>query len=333
MSAPTPGSVLPVRIAGTAALTPGPRVTTAELVARMGGVPDAAQAEARTGIAARHFAPQEQSFAELGAEALRAALTRAGLEAERLERLIFVTSVGGDVLIPANANLVAAALGLRGTCGCFDLNNACMGFLTAFDVAARGIATGLGPAAIVVVELLSRYTTPDDPRPYLVVADAVAAVVLDRARDGEGVVGAWLRNDGTVGGDVSLMHPGLTGHRETIRFAGANRRIRTLAIDATRASVDAVLAQAGLTLAEVDWILPHQPNGVLLAAMIDALGFDPARVTPVVHEVGSVGAASIPTSLDRLLRGGRVRAGDRLLLVGVGAGVSTGAILLRTGTP
>lgn len=322
---------IPVRVAGTASFQPGPAYPTAELVERVAPRRDAAETLARTGIVTRHFAEPGTRAADLGARALRDAVAAAGLDAADVRRLFFVSSVGGDQLAPATANLVAAALGLAGTCDCIDLNNACMGFLSAFDLGARSVATGGGPVAIVVVELLSRHTTPLDPRPYLVLADAAAAVVLDAARADEGVLASWLRNDALAGGDIVLRHPGLTGRHETFEFAASNRTMSENAILAIRRSVDAVLSQAALSLAAVRWVLPHQPNGSMLAAIIDELGIEPERVVRLVHEVGSVGAASIATSLDRLLRSGRIQPGDHALMVGVGAGISYGAILLRVG--
>ncbi len=333
-----PGSVsrvhaplLAVRIAGTSTVAPGPAISTAEIVRRVTPARDAAEIEERTGIASRHFVPAGVSAAELGAEALRQALAAARLRPEALSRIVFINSLGGDLLFPATANLVAAALGLAGTCDCFDLNNACLGFLTAFDIAARGITMGQGPVALVVVELPSRYITPEDPRPFLVFGDAATAVVLDRGRENEGVLGSWLRNDGVAFGNVRLAHPGLTGRSESIRFTASSERMSQEAIEAVRRSTDAVLAQAGLTLDDVQWILPHQPNGALLAAITTELAVPPERVVPVVREFGSVGAASIPLSLDRLRRTRPVRCGDRLLMVGVGAGLSSGAILHQVG--
>jgi 3-oxoacyl-(acyl-carrier-protein) synthase III len=320
---------LSVRIAATASVEAGPAVSTAELVKRLTPAPDAAEIEARTGIATRHFAGTERTAAELSARALGAALDTAGLPATALRRLIFVSSVGGDVLIPATASLVGAALGLRGTCDCFDLNNACMGFLTAFDLAARSIATGLGPVGIVVGELPSRYIHPGDPRPFLVVGDAVSAAVLDRGRPGEGILASALGNDGPAGGDVTLAQPGLTGRAETVRFAATNERMREHAIAAVRRSMDAVLGEAGVALDEIEWFVLHQPNGVLFEAMIDALGLDPERTVRIAHEVGSVGAASLPLGLDRLLRTRPVGRGDRILFLGVGAGLSFGTMLYR----
>jgi 3-oxoacyl-[acyl-carrier-protein] synthase-3 len=306
-------------------------VTTAELVAQVPGTWDATRVAARTGIRARHFVTPGTTAAALGAAALRGALASARMSADVVRRIIFVDSLGGDALIPATANDVMAALDIRGACDCFDLNNACLGFLSAFDVAARGVATGQGSVAIVVAELGSRFIKPDDPRPFFVFGDGAAAVVLTAGENGEGILGSVLRNRPGNAGGVTLAHPGHTGARETIRFTKPNARMLDLALDLLRDSTDTVLDQAGLRLEEVEWILPHQPNGVMLDAFVRALGVDAERVVPVVHETGSVGAASIPISLDRLMSSGRVRSGDRILMVGVGAGLSSGATLLRAG--
>ncbi len=324
------GLTLPVRIAGTAHVAPGDAVTTEALARRLPTPPDAARVATRTGIERRHLAPPGAWGAtEPAARALRDALDDAGMLAEALQRIVFVSSVGGDLLLPANASRVAAELGLSRTCDCLDLSNACMGFLSALDVAARSIATGMGPVGIVVAELGSRVVTPDDPRPFLVFGDAVVAVVVDRARGGGGLRASYLRNDGIAGGDVHLTHPMASGRRETIRFTAESGRMGTDAVAYLRDAADAALAEAGLALGDVEWILPHQPNGPILDIAIEALGIAPERVVRVVHDVGSVGAASIPVSLHRLWRSGRVRRGHRILMLGVGAGVSYGAAVLE----
>jgi 3-oxoacyl-[acyl-carrier-protein] synthase III len=96
-----------------------------------------------------------------------------------------------------------------------------------------------------------------------------------------------------------------------------------------RACVEPVLAAAGRTLGEVPWFLPHQPNGHMLAELTRAFGVDPARMFPIVDTVGSIGAASIPTSLDRLWRSGKLRPGDEILMTGVGSGTAAAALLYR----
>jgi 3-oxoacyl-[acyl-carrier-protein] synthase-3 len=321
---------LRVRIAGTGSVLPGPPVATRDLVARVPGAWDAERIAARTGIAARHFVAPGTTAADLAACAVRKALDAARLPAGALDRVIFVDSLGGDGLIPATANDVLGALGLSGGCDGFDLNNACLGFLSALDVAARGVATGQEAVAVVVAELGSRYITSEDPRPFFVFGDGAAAVIVTPGEGTEGILGSVLRNQPGNAGGVVLSHPGRTGVRETIRFTKPNARMLHLALELLRDSTDAVLAQAGLRLADVDWVLPHQPNGAMLDAFVGALGVARERVVPVVHETGSVGAASIPISLDRLMSSGRVRPGDHVLMIGVGAGLSSGATLLRT---
>jgi 3-oxoacyl-(acyl-carrier-protein) synthase III len=324
--------MIPARISGSSSVVPGPAVHTAEMSARLNPQRDPAEVEARTGIAARHFAPAGTTAAALGARALQAALEVAQLPPSALARIVFVDSLGGDMLIPATSNGVAAALGLAGSCDCFDLNNACMGFLSALDVAARSVATGHGPIGIVVVELPSRYLTPEEPRPFVVLGDGVAAVVVDEAREDEGILGSFLRNDVTLDVGVRFGHGTLSGRGETIRFGVSNAELSRMAVAAVVKSARAVLTQADVELDDVEWVLPHQPNGAMLREIVRVLELRPERVVPVVNEVGSVGAASIPISLDRLLRSGRVQPRDRILMIGVGAGLSSGAILFRVGS-
>jgi 3-oxoacyl-(acyl-carrier-protein) synthase III len=306
-------------------------VTTEELAARAAPGRPAADVVARTGITTRYWVEPERTTVDLGAGVLRAALAQAGVTPAELRRVVLVCSTGGDVLIPATANGVLDALGVAGTCDAFDLNNACMGFLSAFDVGARSVATGRAPVAIVVVETLSRWLAPEAPRPYLVLGDAAAAVVLGTAHDGEGVLGFVAANDGSRRGSVMLRHPGPGGTRELIAFTESNREISDTALGAVVTAARDALAQAGLRMSDVDWVVPHQPNGAMLDNLVERLDIDPARMVRVVHEIGSVGAASMAVGLDRLLRERPVAPGDHVLLLGVGAGMAYGAAVYRAG--
>ncbi len=321
----------PLRIAGTGSVEPGRAVSTAEVAAAVTPRRDGAEVAARTGIASRRVANRDDTHAELAARALTQALEAAALPASALERIVFVTSGGGDMLFPANANVVARHLGLKGTCDCFDLNNACMGFLTALDLAARCIATGSGPIGIAVAELATFATMPADPRPYLVFGDGVAAAVVTPPHGDEGIRGVYLWNDGVAFGNVLLRNAVKTRRIETIQFTASNAEMGREAAEAVQRSARAVLDQAGMTLADVAWILPHQPTGALFEVFVATLGVPRERVVAVVHESGSIGAASIPLSLDRLFRTRTVRPGDHVLMIGVGGGLSSGAVLYRVG--
>lgn len=322
--------MIPARIEATASLLPGRTVTTEELSRELGRNP--AAMERKTGIRTRRWIEPGTRASDLGAAVLRAALERAGRQAGALRRIVFVTSSAHDVLFPATANRVAAALGLAGSCDAFDLNNACMGFLTALDLAARSVATGLGPVAIVTVETPSRHLDREDHRPYLVFGDAAAAAIVSASEDGSGVVAAALANDGSLPPDVIIEHPFTTGRIEPVRFVQSNSDIGKVALGALFRATRELLDGAGMRLSDVAWVVPHQPNGAMLRALLAELAIDPARVVPVVDEIGSVGAASIPFSLDRLLRTRPVKAGDLVLFLGVGSGVARGALLYRVGS-
>jgi 3-oxoacyl-(acyl-carrier-protein) synthase III len=322
---------LPVRILGTSTVLPGAAKTTAEIAALLPEKRDPAEWERKTGIKTRHWAEHGARVAPFAAEALRQALDAAGLPAAALRRIIVVHSGIADVSFPALGNKVAAALGLTGSCDTFDVNNACMGFLSGFDIAARSQVTGLGPVAVVSAEMTSRGLHLDDHRPYLVFGDAFSAVIVGAARPGEGVIASAYGNDGSHPDDVFADHPSLTGKREFIQFRKTSSEIFQIAYRAMKIGVTTVLDRAGVSISDVEWVLPHQPNGAMLGLMIEAFGLDPARVVRVVDEVGNVGSASIPVSLDRLLRTRAVRPGDRILMAGVGAGISHGAVLYRVG--
>lgn len=320
--------MLSVRIMGSGASTGRRAVPTAEVAARVGMDPD--EAVARTGIRQRYFVEGDQDVTALAEEATRKALDAAGLEPQQLARVILVSSTGGDVRIPATANRLLGALGIGRVCDAFDVNNACTGFLTGFDLAARSVVTGLGPVAVVAAERFSDCIGPDMPRSYLVMGDAAAAVIVGPAAQGECIEHAVLRNAADFYRGIVMEHA-TPEAPSRVEFREANRLIATTAIGGVAAAVKQTLAESGIALADIDWVVPHQPNGKLLAAMVGALGVDPARVVPVVEQIGSVGAASAPWGLDRLLRSGRVKPGQRLLLCAVGAGMSYGAMVYRVG--
>lgn len=320
--------MIPARILGTSSLLPGPPVPTSALAKALGGR-DAADLERKTGIASRHWITPGTPASELGAAVLKDALDRAGMAATELRRVIFVSTSGGDMLCPATANDVCLALGLDGSCDCFDVNNACMGFLSALDIATRSVATGLSPIGVVVVETLSPFLSPENPRPYLVVGDAAAAAVIGPGRPGEGVLAFSAGNRGRLNGSVTIGHPGLTGKRELIQFGASHEELTAFATAALKESADAVLREAGCTLDDVAWVLTHQPNGRMLERIVAHLGVAENKVVPVVQDIGSVAAASIPVSLDRLMRTRDVKRGDKVLIAGVGAGMSYGAMLYQ----
>lgn len=324
--------MLPARILATATHFPGSPVPTADLA--RAAMPDrtVADVEARTGILSRHFAGPGDSHTSQATAAIRAALADANLPASALQRVIFACSTGGDFLLPATANAVLDELGIDGTADCFDLNNACVSFLSGLDVAARCVATGMGPIAVVASEMPSRHISAQDPRPYVVFGDAASAAIVTRAEPGgAAVLASAFGNRGSLRDTVTMAHASLTGRREDIRFTKSNRDITEIAMSGLGQVAGQIFAETGLDWNSVDWIVPHQPNGAMLGQIAGHFGLDRQKMVPMVETTGNIGAASTAVGLDLLLRSGRVRSGQTILLIGVGSGLSYGALLYRVG--
>lgn len=317
--------MLPIRILGTGCALPERRVTTAELAEVALPHRDPEWVVERTGIERRGWVKPGTTHALLAGRALAAALDDADLPAERLRRIILVSTIGGDVRGPATSNLVARELGVHGTAGCFDVNNACCGFVTGLDLAARLVATGEGPVGLVSAEVFSPHIKPGSPRPYLVMADAAAAVVLGEARGDGGVLSTEFANDGRGFAAVTLGH-----HDDAeIIFGLPAPDINEQARRDLVAGSTSVLEQAGMERDAVDWVFPHQPNGVMLGMFMDILGYPMSRTRSIVRQHGSVGATSVPLALHELWRDGSIEDGQHLLFAAVGAGTARATMLVR----
>ncbi|MDD9971744.1 MAG: ketoacyl-ACP synthase III [Myxococcales bacterium] len=316
---------------GTGSLLPGRPVSSREVAKR--AVPPLAPEfiEQRAGIVKRHWVEPGTRSAPLGAEVLRQALSSAGMDAKELRRILFVASTGGDWLIPATATRIVHELGLTGQCDALDINNGCVGFLSALDLASRSVATGCGPVAIVTVEIFSDMLMPDEPRCYAIFGDAAAAVVVGPGAGDDGLLGSRLGSDPTLGLTASMEHPRFSGRVHPLRFGISNRTMSEEAVGYLVRAAREALSEAELSVADIDWVLPHQPNGNMFDQIIAALEVPAERTVKLVGEIGSTGAASIPVALDRLVRTGQLHASSKLLLVSVGAGVSYGAVVVTAG--
>jgi len=315
--------MLSMAILGTAGHLEGEARTTRELIRESSPGSDPEVLEAKLGIRERRWTDTRPSL--MAARALRAACEDAGLEPTALKRVIYTSSVGGDQLVPATSNRVMDELGLSDTCDAFDLNNACMGFMSGLDIAVRSVATGLGPVGVVACERISPFISPEDHRTYLVFGDAAAAAVVG-AGDG-GMLGMHLSNKPIFPASVQLP---MTGFNQVpVRFASSNKDMTRIAVAALKRAADDVLGQAGMSMSDVEWVLPHQPNGRMLDRALEALGARPEQTVRVVDYIGSVASVAIPFSLARLFREREVKPGDRILMIGVGTGVACGAMLYQ----
>jgi 3-oxoacyl-[acyl-carrier-protein] synthase-3 len=318
------------RVIGTGAYLPA-RVMTNDDLARIVDTSDAWIVE-RTGIRERHIAAEGELTSDLASAAARAALVSADLRPASLDLIVVATSTP-DHTFPACAAAVQQKLGaLRATA--FDLQAVCSGFIYALAVAEKFLVTGQARTALVLgAETFSRLLDWRDRTTCVLFGDGAGAVVL-RAEQGtgtpfdRGVLATHLGTDGRHYGDLYVdggpSSTGTTGH---LRMNG--REVFRHAIQTLTAASQRVLDAAGLTIEDVDWLVPHQANRRILDGVAKRLGIAEDRVLITVDRHANTSAASIPLALAEAAADGRLRTDQLLVLNAMGGGFTWGSALVR----
>ena len=318
------------RILGVGSYLPGAPVSNAELVERLGarGIETSDDwIVARTGIRQRYLADPTVSTSEIGTRAARAALSHAGLEPGDVDLIICATSTP-DQIFPSTACLIQRQLGNFGG-PAFDVQAVCSGFIYGLATADSMIRNGLAQRALVIgAETFSRILDWDDRTTCVLFGDGAGAVVLG-ADAQPGILASRLHADGRY--EHILNTPGqvqsgqVTGH-PFLKMDG--QAVFKLAVgvlaDVARETVDA----AGLTLDDIDWLIPHQANVRILNATGKRLGIDESRLISTVDRHANTSAASVPLALADAVADGRIKRGQHILMQGVGGGFTWGASLV-----
>jgi len=304
------GSAVPERI-----------VTNAELAGQVDTTDE--WIRSRTGIRERRVVAEGELTSDLATRTAEQALDRSGLAPAAID-LVLVATTTPDYYFPSVAALVADRVGAHNAAAC-DISAACSGFVYALAQAVGQIESGLAEHVLVVgAEAMSRITDWSDRATCILFGDGAGAVVVSAgAHADERSFAVELGSDGSRSEhlQVRALEPGnrfieMNGG-EVFRFA-------------TRAMVEAsgrVLERASMTPGDVDWWVPHQANQRIIDHAVKRLGIDGDRVLTNLDRYGNTSAGSIPLMLAEAWQDGRVQAGQQLLLVGFGAGLSWGAIL------
>ena len=312
-------------ILGTGSALPARRVSNAELAETV-DTSDEWIVE-RTGIRSRYIAGAGETTATLAADAARRALTAAGIDASAIDLIILATATP-DQTFPASATKVQAMLGIN-DCVAFDVAAVCSGFLYALSVAESMIRAGSAQMALVIgSETFSRILDWDDRGTCVLFGDGAGAVVLGAVEDGRGVLATRLHADGRHN-DLLYVDggPSTTGTVGKVRMKG--REVFRHAVTNLANVLTETLDAAGLTVADVDWVVPHQANARILDATAKKLGLDPAKVVVTVTEQANTSAACVPLARDTAVRDGRIKAGDLVVLEAMGGGFTWGAAVVR----
>jgi len=307
-----PNSVGGATIVGWGTALPTTVVTNADYEARL-DTTDAWITE-RTGIRERRHG---STTAALAIEAGRAALEMAGLTGADIDFVLLATT-SPDYQIPSTASQVQDELSIAG--GACDINAACSGFVYGLVQAHGLIAMGLRRVLLVGAETLSRLTDQDDRNTAILFGDGAGAVVIE-ATDDDQLMAFDLGSDGSA---RPLLDAPIGGY---IQMNGKEvfRRAVTVMVDSARSS----MTDAGVTADQLALVVPHQANIRIIEAACSRLDVGADRVATVLHETGNTSSASIPLALIRALETDRVAAGDLVLLVGFGAGMSWASAVLR----
>jgi 3-oxoacyl-[acyl-carrier-protein] synthase-3 len=327
---PTPSSYS--RITGTGSHLPPRRVTNADLAAELAtrGVETSDDwIVERTGIRARHFAADGVVCSELALPAARAALEAAGRQTEDVDLIIVATSTP-DMVFPSTAAILQAKLGIANGSPAFDLQAVCSGFVYALTVADALIRTGSARCALVIgAEVFSRILDFNDRTTCVLFGDGAGAVVLEASNE-PGILASELHADGRHVG--ILCTPGtIAGGKvigdPTLKMDG--QAVFKLAVGVLESVARSVLAKAGKTEADIDFLIPHQANIRIMQGTAKKLKLPADKLVVTVDEHGNTSAASIPLALDAAVRDGRIRRGHKLMLEGVGGGFTWGAALVE----
>ena len=319
------------RITGTGSHLPARRVTNADLVAVLAarGVESSDEwIVERTGIAARHFAADDVACSDMALDAARKALQAAGRVPQDIDLIIVATSTP-DMVFPSTAAILQNKLGANG-CPAFDVQAVCSGFIYALTVADAMIRAGAATRALVVgSEIFSRLLDFTDRGTCVLFGDGAGAVVLE-ASETPGILASDLHADGKYV-DILCVPGQVSGGKITGKplLTMDGQAVFKLAVGLLESAARATLDKAGLSEADIDWLVPHQANIRIMQSTARKLKLSMDKVVVTVQQHGNTSAASIPLALDHAVRSGQVKPGETLLLEGVGGGFTWGAVLLK----
>lgn len=318
----------PVVLSGLSVWLPSRVVTNSEVLRHLADdLPDKWISD-RTGILERRRAEAGMATSDLAAEA---ALPLLGSAAGPVDAVVVATTTP-DYRCPATAPIVAERIGLGGAAA-WDVSSACSGFVVGLATVTSMIAAGVfGRALLIGADVMSTVVDGTDRNTAILFGDGAGAVLLEADPGAErGSFGPF--DLGSDGGNAALVGIAAGGSRQrSLSGMCADEREHCLHMEGrevfhhavrrmTASSVTAV-KDAGWQASDVDWFVAHQAKPRILAAVGDRLGIPGERRVANIDCVGNTSGASIPLALDHLLRSGRVRASDRVLLTSFGAGLA-----------
>ena len=289
----------------------------------------------RTGIKSRHFVADGEHTSDLATKAAERALADANLTPDDID-LVVVATATPDMLFPSTACLVQHNLNAT-RAAAYDLSAGCSGFMYALATCSQFVKTGLYKYVLVIgAEALSRLTDFTDRNTCVLFGDGAGAVVLGEVPEGYGVLGVHLGSDGGGGPLLKLPAGGtrIPATEETVKqrlhyiYMDGNEVFKFAVKVMGEAAVKA-LEDAGLTSADLDWLIPHQANIRIIQSAAKRLKMPMDKVVVNVDRYGNTSSASIPIALEEAIHDGRIKSGQTIVMVGFGAGLTWASTVIR----
>lgn len=315
------------RVIGTGSYLPGKPVSNDDLAARGIDTNDE-WIVTRTGIRSRHLAEAGTTSSELGLIAAQRALEMAGVAAADLDLIVVATSTP-DFIFPSTACIIQGKLGNKGAAA-FDVQAVCAGFTYALGIAEKFIVSGSHKKALVIgAEVFSRILDWNDRGTCVLFGDGAGAVVLE-ASETPGIMATAMHADGSQFGILNVPGQVCSGQVTGDPFLRMDgQAVFKFAVRVLADIAEEVCAKAGISTADLDWLIPHQANIRIIEATGKKLGVLREKVIVSVDRHGNTSAASVPLALDEAVRDGRIQRGQKVLVEGVGGGFTWGAALLE----
>ena len=285
----------------------------------------------RTGIEERHIAAPQETTCDLAEKAAWQALAVAAIDPVSLD-LIIVATTTPDYIFPSVASQLQERLGSYG-CAAFDVQAVCTGFVYALSIADQFIRAGSARRVLVVgAETFSRIVDWQDRTTCILFGDGAGAVVIE-AGDEPGILSSRLHADGRHR-ELLWVPTGVSTGYDTTRqnaayVAMSGSEVFKFAVNTLSRVVQEILAARRMTVADIDWLVPHQANERILVATARKLRLPLDRVINTVRTHANTSAASVPLALDVAVRDGRIQRGDTVVLEAFGGGFTWGAVLLN----
>ncbi|WP_068651888.1 beta-ketoacyl-ACP synthase III [Wolbachia endosymbiont of Trichogramma pretiosum] len=281
----------------------------------------------RTGIVQRHIADEGELTSDLAVNAAKNAIEKAKISIDEIG-LIIVATTTPDKTFPSSATIIQSKLKCKNAFA-FDVQAACSGFIYAVTVADSLIKSNdsIKYALVIGAEIMSRIVDWEDRSTCVLFGDGAGAVIMKSEMSSSSIISTNLHSDGNV--DLLCTNGGISSTRDSGKILMNGREVFKHAVEKLTASVEETLKCNSLKITDIDWLIPHQANIRIIEAVVKKLDFPIEKVINTVDKHANTSAASIPLALDYAVQESKIKSGNLILLISIGAGLTWGSVLLR----